>query len=132
MLPFIAVVSVIYLLYYTAMIGHDLLKNKRPSSDSPTTAVHIDFNIQHQPKNATVDYPAAETASSGEGEKNKEEQQPEKAGGEGSDVKEGLMDAEELQIFLDDMNIEFIQPDFSTAKLVNPENIHEDSKPVAR
>jgi hypothetical protein len=149
MLSFFTTVSILYLLYYIAVMGHDLLKSKdKLSNGQDVAAVHIDFNVQHRPQPATVSEPEPVNTSSaaaptdGEGKKNnhgqqqqedkQSETQPAKEGATGGEVKEGLMDAEELQSFLDDLNIEFIQPDFEPAKPVTIDNINKDAKSVAR
>ena len=131
MLSFLTTVSVLYLFYYTAMIGHDLIKNKDKPSGSPVSAVHIDFTVKYEPKNVAADLPAAVNDTNGEGKKNQQDEQAEKESHQVQDIREGLMDAEELQNFLNDLNIEFVKPDFSLAKPVNYENIEEDAQPVA-
>lgn len=130
MLSFLTVVLVLYLLYYTAMIGHDLMKNKDKSLGSPVSAVHIDFTVKHQPKDVVTDVPGVVNNTGGEGKKNQQEEQAKEESHQVHGIKEGLMDAEELQNFLTDLNIEFVKPDFSLAKQVNYENIYEDAQPI--
>lgn len=130
MLSFFAVIAVLYVLYHAVITGYDLFRNKdKPSSGSVNT-VHVDFSVKRQPVNVVADMLAAADHSSGEGEKNQAEKQPEKENPQDGE-EEGLMDAEELQAFLNDLNIEFVKPDFSLAKPVNEENIYEDALPVS-
>lgn len=130
MLLFLSVVSVLYFCYYAAMIGYDLIKNKDKPSGNPVTAVHIDFDIKQQPKNVTADFQRITSNTNGEGEKNQQEGKTEKESHRVENIKEGLMDAEELQNFLNDMNIEFVKPDFSLARMVTYDNIYKDAQPV--
>lgn len=130
MLPFLTTVSVLYILYYIAIIGFDLMKNKDTPSSNPMSTVHVDFTVKHQPKNVTVDAEDTVNDANGEGKKNQQEKQTEKESRQVQNIHEGLIDAEELQNFLNDLNIEFVKPDFSLAKQVNYENIYEDAQPV--
>jgi hypothetical protein len=146
MLSFFTTVAVLYALYYSVVLGRDIIKSKDRSSSSGEAAVLVDFNVQHRPKPATVSEPetvnattpAANTPADGEGKKNQqqhEQQQQDEihpAKAVAAELKEGMMDAEELQHFFKDLNIEFIQPDFEPAKPVNADNVRKDAKPITR
>jgi CHASE2 domain-containing sensor protein len=148
MLSFFTTVAVLYALYYSVVIGRDIVKSKDKSSSSGEAAVLVDFNVQHRPKPATVSEPpetvnattpAANTPADGEGKKNQQQHEQQQQQDEihpakavAAEFKEGLMDAEELQDFLNDLNIEFIQPAFEQAKPVNTENVLKDAKPTTR